>query len=250
MPGRPCGLQNFDFKPLLLLGSFTRTPTSGRRWPILVDPIFYRELYKNTNKLRSFYKNLLVGDWPILCGREQAFPRTSKDKLAHCCSPIIDGGKFLSRTPKCYLWQSWAHNPEDSKIDPLVRADKRQANREPSLVVGVGHISWLIMGLLALTRQKQLAMSRQAGNQQVSQHYVCLFQDCLSCRNSRSAKTFAEFLVTSKKWDRKKQLMKINFCHIRCLCMSLKACPQWTDSETSPKGWFCKSLEMRLGKKS
>ncbi len=37
--------------------------------------------YKNADKLRSFYKNLLVGDWSILCGREQAFqgpPRTSQ----------------------------------------------------------------------------------------------------------------------------------------------------------------------------
>jgi hypothetical protein len=54
-------------------------------------------LYKNANMLPSrhtrmptswgfFVKNLLVGDWPILCGRERAFqgpPRTSQCITAH-----------------------------------------------------------------------------------------------------------------------------------------------------------------------
>ncbi len=46
--------------------------------------------YKNANKLRSFDKNLLVGDWPILCGCEQAFqgpPRTSQHIAAHQLLP-------------------------------------------------------------------------------------------------------------------------------------------------------------------
>jgi hypothetical protein len=73
--------------------------------------------------------------------------------------PIINSGKFLSRTPKCYLQRSWAHDPEDSKIDPLVCTPERQADREPSLVVDIGQVSWLMMGLLALTRQKQLVKS-------------------------------------------------------------------------------------------
>jgi hypothetical protein len=55
-----------------------------------------------------------------------------------------------------FLW-SWAHDPEDSKINPLVQGRERRANREPSLVVGRGHVSWSMLGLLALTRQKQLA---------------------------------------------------------------------------------------------
>jgi hypothetical protein len=42
--------------------------------------------HKNANKLKIFVKNLLVGDWPILCSREQAFqgpPRTNQRIAAH-----------------------------------------------------------------------------------------------------------------------------------------------------------------------
>jgi hypothetical protein len=60
-----------------------------------------------------------------------SFPRTTKDKTAYRCTPIIDGKKFFVRTLKCYLWQSWARDPEDSKSKPMVQACERQANREP-----------------------------------------------------------------------------------------------------------------------
>jgi hypothetical protein len=135
-PGSPSGLQHSEFIPHLLLGAlqehqqaeeFLREP-SGRRLAIFLRP-------------------------------QASLPRTTKDKPAYCCTPIIDGEKILSRTPKCYLWRSWAHDPEESKINPLLRARERQANREPSLVVGRGHISWLMLSLLALKRQKQLAKS-------------------------------------------------------------------------------------------
>ncbi len=97
-----------------------------------------------------------------------SLPRTSKNKPVYCCTPIIDGGKFLSRTPKCYLRQSCAHDPKDSKIDPLVHARKRQVDREPSLVIGRGHLSWSTLSLLALTRQKHLAKLSQVPNQGMS----------------------------------------------------------------------------------
>jgi hypothetical protein len=61
------------------------------------------------------------------------------------------------------LWRSWARDPEDSKNDLMVRARERRADREPSLVVGRGHISWSLLGLIALTRQKQLAYHRRRG---------------------------------------------------------------------------------------
>jgi hypothetical protein len=38
-----------------------------------------------------------------------------------------------------------------------VQARKRQANGEPSLVVGRSRVSWTMLSLIALTRQKQLA---------------------------------------------------------------------------------------------
>jgi hypothetical protein len=123
--------------------------------------IFFKAC-KNADKLRTCF-------WEPSSRRLTNFVRwqgslrgTTKNKPAHCCTPIIDGKKFFLRTPKCYLRQSWACDPEDSKNDPLLRARECQANRKTSLVIDRGHISWLMVGLLALTRQKQLAKSRQA----------------------------------------------------------------------------------------
>jgi hypothetical protein len=111
---------------------------------------------KNANKLRSSQdpsgRRLANFVQP-----QASLPRTTKNKPAHHCTLMIDGKKIFLRTPKCYLWRSWARDPEDSKNDPMVQARKRQANGEPSLVVGRGHISWSMLGLIALTRQKQLA---------------------------------------------------------------------------------------------
>jgi hypothetical protein len=39
----------------------------------------------------------------------------------------------------------------------MVQACERRVNGEPSLVVGRGHINWMMLSLIALTRQKQLA---------------------------------------------------------------------------------------------
>ncbi len=127
-------------------------------------------LYKNGNKLRSCCfqdKNAdkLRNFLPEPSGRRLAnflrpqasLPRTTKDKPAYCCTPTIDSEKILLKTPKCYLRWSWARDPEDVKNTPMVQARKRQADREPSLVVGRGHIKWWMLGLIALTRQKQLA---------------------------------------------------------------------------------------------
>ncbi len=122
-----------------------------------------------------------------------SLPRTTKDKPAYCCTPIINGKKFFSRTPKCYSWQRWACDPEDSKSKPMVLAWERQADGKPSLVVSRGHVSWTMLSLIALTKQNQLAKSWQAASQPVSQRKACLFQDCFSCRNSRSAETFSDF---------------------------------------------------------
>jgi hypothetical protein len=41
--------------------------------------------HKNADKLRIFVKNLLAGDWPILCSHEQAFqgPQGQTSILLH-----------------------------------------------------------------------------------------------------------------------------------------------------------------------
>jgi hypothetical protein len=111
---------------------------------------------KNANKLPSLQES--SGRRLVSFVRPQAsLPRTTKKKPAHCCTPIIDGKKFFLRTLKCYLQQSWARDPEDFKSKPMVQARKRQANGEPSLVVGRSRVSWTMLSLIALTRQKQLA---------------------------------------------------------------------------------------------
>ncbi len=92
-------------------------------------------LRQDANKLRSLQepsgRRLASFVWPWA-----SLPRTTKNKPAHRCTPIIDSKNSFLRTPKCYLQWSWARDPEDSKNDPMVRARKRRANREPSQVIG------------------------------------------------------------------------------------------------------------------
>ncbi len=126
-------------------------------------------LYKNANKLRGccFQDKNDNKLWSLqepsvrrmanFVRPRASLPRTAKkDKPEYRCTLIIDGKIFFSRTLKCYLRQSCARDPE-SKNDPMVQARECQANREPSLVVSRGHASWLMLSLIALTRQKQLA---------------------------------------------------------------------------------------------
>ncbi len=140
-----------------------------------------QRLDKNDNKPRAYcFQDKNANKLPSLqepSGRRLAdfvrprasLPRTTKNKPAYCCMPIIDGEKFFSRTPKCHLQQSWARDPEDSKSKPMVRARERRADGEPRLVIGRGHVSWTMLSLIALTRQKQLAKSRQEASQPASQ---------------------------------------------------------------------------------
>jgi hypothetical protein len=206
---------------------------------------------KNANKLRSFLWEPSGRRLANFVRLQASLSRTTKDKPGYPCMPIIDGKQFFSRTMKCYLRQSWAHDSEDSKNNPLVRAHERQADREASLIFGRGHINWLMVGLLALTRQKQLAKTRQATSQPApaSQRWVCLFQDCLFRRNSRSVKTFSEFIVTSKKWDREKQLVKIKFCCTSVYVYRRKRVLNGRFWAMSPKKWYHRSLEIQLGDK-
>ena len=70
-----------------------------------------------------------------------SLPTTTNDETSYCCTPIINSKKIFLRTLKCYLWRSWACDPEDFMNNPIVRAIEYQANREPSLVVCIGHVS-------------------------------------------------------------------------------------------------------------
>ena len=111
---------------------------------------------KNANKLRSFLQEPSGRRLANFVRPQASHPRTTKDKPAYHCTPIINSKKFFLRTPKCYLRWSWAHDPEDSKNNPMVQAQECWADREPSLLVSRSHVSWLMLGLIALTRQKKL----------------------------------------------------------------------------------------------
>jgi hypothetical protein len=168
LPGTPSGLRHYEFIAYIL-----------------------RRLGNNNDKLRACcFQDKNADKLPSLqepSGRrldvfvrpQASLPRTTKNKPAHCCMPIINGKKIFLRILKCYSRRSWAHDPEDSKSKPVVRAHKHRSNWEPSLVVGRGHVSWTMLSLIAPTRQKQLAKSRQAASQLASQCLACLFQDCL-----------------------------------------------------------------------
>ncbi len=63
-------------------------------------PIFTRQERRQAAK---FFKNLLMGDWPILCGREQAFkgpPRTSQRIAAR---QSLTAKKILFKDPEVLL---------------------------------------------------------------------------------------------------------------------------------------------------
>jgi hypothetical protein len=144
-------------------------------------PILLQRLNKNDDKPRAdCFQDKNADKLPSLQepsdGRLANFvrpraslPRTTKDETAYCCMPIIHGKKIFLGTLKCYSQRSWACDPEDSKSKPVVQAHECQADGKPSLVVGRGHISWTMLSLMALTRQKQLAKSRQAASQPASQ---------------------------------------------------------------------------------
>jgi hypothetical protein len=134
---------------VLLLLSLPGTPSGQLHYEFITQLL--QGLYKNAN-------NFLHGTQE--CGQAEDFcqepscrrlanfvrpraslPRTTKDKPAYRCMPIINGKKIFSRTQKCYLWRSQARDPEDSKSKPMVQGRECQADGEPSLVVGRGHVS-------------------------------------------------------------------------------------------------------------
>ncbi len=172
---------NFHLQTTLRLFVLLRLVRSAAYSIMNSKPIFLQRLNKNKDKLRAdCFQDKNANKLPSLQepsdGRlanfvqlQASLPRTTKDKTAYHCTPIIDGKKIFSRILKCYSWRSWACDPEDSKSKPVVRARERQADGEPSLVVNRGHISWTMLRLMALKRQKQLAKSRQAASQPASQ---------------------------------------------------------------------------------
>jgi hypothetical protein len=84
-PGMPAAYDTLNSNPFFYWGVSTRTPTSGRRWPILRGPYYSTgELYKDAYKLRIFFKNASGRRLAHFTWSQAGLPRTTKDKLAHC----------------------------------------------------------------------------------------------------------------------------------------------------------------------
>ncbi len=109
-------------------------------------------LNSNPPLLRSYYKNenFFFGEWPIL--RTPTSKEPSRDHQGQVSiidkTPIIDGGKWPTRTPKCDSWWSWHCGAVDSKSNSLAHPRWRWTGSKPSLVVGFSHISCLMVASL------------------------------------------------------------------------------------------------------
>ncbi len=89
---------------------------------------------------------------------------------------------------------------------------KRCTKREPSLVVGIAQISWLMVSLLALTKQKQLA--KVVPN---AKYVSC--KTTFHLRTAILLETSQKGSQMSKKWECKIQLAKMKF-----YCTSVYVC--------------------------
>jgi hypothetical protein len=90
---------------------------------------------KNAAKLRSFLQEPSDRRSANFVQPQASLPRTIENKPAHCCTPIIDGKKIFSRTPKCYLWWSWAVTLKTPRTIPWCK----RASTKP-----IGSPVWLL----------------------------------------------------------------------------------------------------------
>ncbi len=81
------------------------------------------------------------------CLRARSLPGTTRAKLASLrhANHWQPGSAFPTRTQKRDLHQSWHCGAVDSKSDSLACPCWQWAKSNPGLVVGFGHISWLMV---------------------------------------------------------------------------------------------------------
>jgi hypothetical protein len=84
----PSGLWHYEFIARLLQGLYKNA-----------DKIEY----KNANKLRSFLEDPSCRRLANFVRPRASIPRTTKDKPAYHCTPIIDGKKKLFKDPEVLL---------------------------------------------------------------------------------------------------------------------------------------------------
>jgi hypothetical protein len=185
------------------------------------------------------YKNLLVGDWPILCGREQALqgpPRTSQ----HITACQSSTAKIFFEDPEVLLaaelgpWPWWL---QEQSHGASARAPSRQGaqsgcQQRPRQLVNIGldssnkaEAAHLVKGI-----SKPTSLAFLVG----------------TAVPPRCSQTFG-----GNEWEMEPQETT---CKNKILLYwrqrtSSETFPQWTWA-TSLKGWYRRSREMRLGKKS
>ncbi len=172
---------------------------------------------------RTFWWEIANFVWPRAC-----LSRTNKEKPVYCCTPIIDGKKIFLRTLKCFSRRSWACTLKTPRASPWCKRASAELMGSPVWSLAEAASArwcwawWLYQGRSSLPSQ---------GKQQANQcpNAKCVVpKTAFSCRNIRSAETFSEFLRTSGKWTRKKQLAKINFVlldiYIRCRKHAFNGC--------------------------
>ncbi len=132
--------------------------------------------------------------------------------------PIIDGGRCPTRTPKRNLQQSWHFGAVDSKSNFLARPHERLAGSKPSLVIGFGHISCL---MIASWRQ-QSKSSKPTSVPMLGMSLVRL-PFCIGIAiKLESSQTFLDSQKLGPQGTTRKNKISL-YNH---LCRLLEACPQ------------------------
>jgi hypothetical protein len=159
MPGKPNGLGHYEFIRAL-------PPEALQdRLQQAVGCRFREECRQAAESL----KNLLMGNWPNFARLRVSLCGTPRWDKPHRCTPIINSAASFLRTLKCHSRRSWASDPDCLKRKPVVCVHERRANRDRSRVVGRGRINLMMLSLIALAWQKQLARLWQAASQPASQ---------------------------------------------------------------------------------
>ncbi len=132
--------------------------------------------------------------------------------------------------------------PITPKTPRSTRGCKRQASREPSLVIGKGHVSWSMVSLLALTRQKQLAKSSPQARHVFSKTAFLKGTSVTSVLPRPSQKVLLRARNGPQETNHK-NIILFNWASTYAFgsMFSMDAL------RNKSKGWFCKLHELQLG---
>jgi hypothetical protein len=156
------------------------------------------------------YKNLLMGVWLILCIHEQAFqgPPRTRQGIAACQSLMAKKSFWGPQNATCsgvrlVTLKTLRASPWCKRASAKPMGSPGRSSAEA--------LSWMMLSLIALTRQKQLAKSRQATSQPAPNARHVSSKTAFSCRNSRSIKPSQFFLLRTRNETARNNSRKWNF---------------------------------------